>query len=429
MVGRNTDDGKREQVRFWRRVAVLFAGTGSSQIILVAASPLLTRVYGPSRFGEFAIYTGLLAILLPMATGRLELKLPTAEKGDLKIIVSAVGILSIIVGAVSSLLFYCMNGWGLVQHDSVSWLSVLLFVGLLAASGEAAGSYLAIRLGRFRVLATNGVLRSSSIVLSQVASGFSGLVGTGLVAGDVFGRSVGALRLLVQLFGRQLTARLRFARVVKCLSDNWRFSIIAAPGGAINAAGLQAPLMLIGAIYGPAAAGQFALAQRVVGLPVRLVGQAVGQAFIGWIADERGQGVGLGKKYDWAILRLLAGGTPLILAIALTASLWIEPIFGAGWSQVVAVLQVTCFVTILQFGVGALTQTLGVLGFPGRQAGWEGFRAALSAGALLLGGWMGLGFLDAVKLYALGSVFSYLALYVMTRASISDVNLAHKEAS
>ncbi|MDT2264523.1 hypothetical protein P7H12_14360 [Paenibacillus larvae] len=47
---------------FVKQVSVLAGGTAFSQLLLVAASPVLTRLYTPEQFGVLSVYVALLSI-------------------------------------------------------------------------------------------------------------------------------------------------------------------------------------------------------------------------------------------------------------------------------------------------------------------------------------------------------------------------------
>ena len=62
--------------RFARSVSVLVGGTAAGQIIVMAASPILTRLYSPEDFGLLSVYAGLLGILGVIASLRYQLATP-----------------------------------------------------------------------------------------------------------------------------------------------------------------------------------------------------------------------------------------------------------------------------------------------------------------------------------------------------------------
>ena len=65
--------------RLRRAVAVSVTGTAFGQIIVLAASPLLTRLYTPEDFGILGVFSALLGILGIAVCLRYELAIPLAE--------------------------------------------------------------------------------------------------------------------------------------------------------------------------------------------------------------------------------------------------------------------------------------------------------------------------------------------------------------
>ncbi len=62
--------------RLGRAVAVLVTGTAFGQLIVLAASPLVTRLYTPADFGVLGVFSAFLGILGIAVTLRYELAIP-----------------------------------------------------------------------------------------------------------------------------------------------------------------------------------------------------------------------------------------------------------------------------------------------------------------------------------------------------------------
>ena len=58
---------------FLMNVLTLMTGTALAQILLIAISPILTRLYTPAEFGTFALFTSLTSAIAVVAAGRYEL--------------------------------------------------------------------------------------------------------------------------------------------------------------------------------------------------------------------------------------------------------------------------------------------------------------------------------------------------------------------
>ena len=239
-----------------------------------------------------------------------------------------------------------------------------------------------------------------------------------MIIGDAVGRFVSSMRLLTKsLIGR--LKRSPSTAAVSFLVANRRYVGFAGVGGAVNSLGLQAPALLLAAFYGEAAAGQFALAQRIVGLPVRLVGQAISKAFLGVLGEHKDEAMALRRPYDRTVLVLFALSAPAIGLIALSSEWWIEPIFGEGWGESAKILRATAIVSAMQFAVGSMAQTLIALGKAGRQAMWEVSRALLVGGSIAAAHLPGFDLTQAVWGYPLFASASYLSLFVTTRTAMA----------
>src|SRR5680860_1336201 len=88
---------------FNRNVLTLMTGTGIAQVIPLAITPILTRIYSPEQFGVFALFIAIASSLSIVATGRYELAIMLPRKDT---DAANITVLSMIINCfVSSLLF------------------------------------------------------------------------------------------------------------------------------------------------------------------------------------------------------------------------------------------------------------------------------------------------------------------------------------
>src|SRR5690606_21592699 len=69
----------RPRAGFVRNVAVLAGGTALGQLLTIAASPVLTRLYDPADFGVLGVYAALLTTITTVASLRYELAIPVSD--------------------------------------------------------------------------------------------------------------------------------------------------------------------------------------------------------------------------------------------------------------------------------------------------------------------------------------------------------------
>jgi O-antigen/teichoic acid export membrane protein len=97
---------------------------------------------------------------------------------------------------------------------------------------------------------------------------------------------------------------------------------------------LAIPAILVAALYGPAAAGLFVVAQRVIGLPAMFAAEAVGTAWSGTAAEIVREDRGRLREPLKAITRtMLVGGGAVMVVVLLLGPTLFGPIFGGDWDH------------------------------------------------------------------------------------------------
>jgi len=129
----NNENGSSIE-RMWRNVIQLASGAILAQVLLVASTPLLTRVYNAEAFGIFAVFSAAYAIAIPIATMKYDVAviLPKSNHG-------AIGISSLVV-VIASAFTFVFGGllWLAAQfslfpqaHELNVWLPLALWLGAL----------------------------------------------------------------------------------------------------------------------------------------------------------------------------------------------------------------------------------------------------------------------------------------------------------
>ena len=137
---------------------------------------------------------------------------------------------------------------------------------------------------------------------------------------------------------------------------------------ALNVVGLELPLLWMVAVYGTGAGGQFALAQRIVALPVGVVAGAVGQVYFAEAARLVHDGVpGLRALFlkTTRSLALTAIG-PFALGAVVSPFLF-GIIFGQAWTEAglyVAILAPMYFLQFVTWPTGGHARRPGASGPP-----------------------------------------------------------------
>jgi O-antigen/teichoic acid export membrane protein len=323
---------------FWKHAATVLTGTAAAQVLPLLLSPLITRLCTPGEMGTFGIWVGVIAIASTVATLRLQAAMildhePSAQQTCFSVVAYFSSLLAIVI----TLCAVLARLWGVPQAQNMPWFG-LLTIGVgswLTAYNTMiiayATSYLA-----FGKAALVKVCGAGAIALGQLILLLTGVGGTGLLVGHLFGLAVSMVAAVILLSPPRAILSIKPTVVQRKYlekhSSFWRFAL---PAGLLNIAAGKFPLFLIGAKYGLVSAGLFALTERVLTAPISLLAASVLEVFKREAVHEF-QTLGNCKKAyrgTFKALVLLGCGPALfIFAFAPDFCAWIfgEPWRGAG---------------------------------------------------------------------------------------------------
>lgn len=350
--------------RFVKRLTLLSGGTFLGQALVVLSSPLLTRLYAPEEFGFFAVFSALSAIMAVAIGLRYEFAIPVARDDvTAAALVAGIALVSLALSFLMALLIW-LAGPTLAERAGMAGLAPLLWLLPFALFFWGIGSALtfwSIRRGYFRSNALNRIVYNAIQAGSQIGFGFAGLGVLGLALGYSLGYVARAVHLAMALplrearrFFRQPATGIRAA-----LGENWQYPAYSAVSAVLHSMCNMLPVVLIAAFYGPAMAGWFGLAQRVVALPVRLFSETASQVFLGEIAtaDHR-QLLRLFKRVATTFLFI---GLVGLMPVALAGPRLFGLVFGADWTAAGMIVQLLAPLYLARFVVSPVSQTLNVL--------------------------------------------------------------------
>lgn len=368
-----------------RDIATVMRGTVIAQAIGFAALPILSRMFMPEAFGHYQLFISLLTLLLVFPTLRYEVALLRASGArEFRALAQLCLILILVVTAILGLLLGLLDlvGWPPQIRDLPFPIWLLIVATLFGGFGQFL-NILATREKAFATIANSKVLQSTTYAGTGLTLGSAAPIPTGLIVADVVGR-VG------------LTAWLGFwSRRV--FSDLWRpvgrtslvavarryreYPFISTPGTAINVVGGILTPVMIYASFSPVVAGQYALVDRSVNLPLGLVIISIGQVFTAQFSAELRRDASAAATHFRRVLGymgLLALG-PLIVLIA--AGPWLfSSIFGAEWQTAGEMSRILAPAFASSLLSGPVHMVLTVMGHQKLQTAWEVSRLGLVVG-------------------------------------------------
>ena len=322
-----------EQVKksvFIKSVTTLSLGTVSANIITVGASLFLTRIYSPQEIGFLSLFTSFTIVLTNIFTLGYELAI-VHPKSKLKASQLTVGTFLLLF----ILSFFLLLLIQLYNFDSSlgipkNWLIYLpfgiLFLGIINILQEWFN-----RVQKYRVLSIGKILQALLTVIPQIFIGYFFTLNIGLVIGYILGRfSSSFIYFWTFLKGQNLT-KLKINEITESLKEYKKYPKYISPTLILDRLSIEAPYFLIPFIFDEVQLGFFAIAYRVLSVPLSFIGISIGQVFFKFLTAKKQESKELLPPLikTWVALAII--GTLPVGVILIGGSQLFELVFGAGW--------------------------------------------------------------------------------------------------
>ncbi len=412
---------------FLRRAGVLSSGSAVGHIFTLAASPLLTRIYGPANFGALGLFTSYLSVAGVAVALQYEASIVSAaDEAEAAYLTFAAAVLTLPTSAIAGLILWALIRFSLLGFGGLEWyvcvlLSlVMCFIGIFVVL-----RYWNLRQQSFAQVSQAVVLQSAARAILQTASGALGLHATGLIVGETLGRGMGMGRMFKSA-RPELQPYIRTFRWDECKRALWRnrkFPLYSLPSTLIDAlcVGLALPLLI--QHYGAQTGGYYSLVWRAVALPSVLITLAVADTFHSHLAV-------CARETPSEVLQLFRRTSVTLFLVGLVPflvlSLWAPPlfslVFGKQWieSGMMAVLIAPWFLS--QFVVNPVSRVVLVLSGQEAKLVWDVLCLLSIPAVFYIARVRGLEALQTIKLLSLVSTALYIVYYLTLLRVIAQFN-------
>lgn len=397
---------------FGRQVLTLMMGTGLAQALPIAAAPILSRLFSPADFGLFGLYMAVASVLAIVASGRYELAIVmTPDDDDALALVLLAGGLTL-ASSLFLLLVAHFFGEPIAQLLGNPAIRPWLYVVPLAVA--TTGLYQALnywlnRQERYKTMAGNRVVRSTSTVGASIGIGAASALPGGLILGYLAGQVVGVANFLRTTYP-DLTAGwdTGVKRLAAVARRYRRFPAYSVPADSINSLSGQLPVFILSVFFAPAVVGALYFSHRVLAAPISIVATAFGDVFKKRASDaynEKGTCTAIWRQ---TFKHLVILALPPFLIVGLVAPPVFAFVFGEEWREAGVYAQLLTPFYFLSFVASPLSRTLYVTERQREDLFWQVGLFVLTGGALLTGAW-----LDSERLSIGLYAAAYSAMYLI----------------
>ena len=253
-----------------------------SQLMLLAATPLLTRLYSPQDFGVAAVFLSVVQIVGSFSSWRFDRTIPNARARQAAVLLAFFGLSASILVAVLALLTIYINPWQVMQFDSIQRLGSLAYwlPAAILATGiiQLAGAWFA-REGALNSVSYAVIAYSITYLVAGLIAGAAGYGSSGLVFSSVLALGCQALTLLYFTSKTRLEFRLTKRNI---RTTHFRYIGMATTASVItfiNTLSFLAPVFLLTKYYTLAEVGLYVLVVRIVATPLGTITKSLALSF------------------------------------------------------------------------------------------------------------------------------------------------------
>jgi lipopolysaccharide exporter len=269
--------------KFSRNVLILMTGSTIAQAILIAISPILTRIYSPEDFGVLALFIAISAIFSTIANGKYDLAIMLPEKDEDAVNILALGFIINSIVSLTLLVIILLYGEHITlllnDKEIGHWIYLTPISVFLLGIWDML-SYFNNRKKQYKILSNVTIIRSILLASFQLIIGFFQSGPAGLIGGSLFSQALANLSLIRRLASdKVLFSHITAAKIITLAKRYSHFPKFTMWSGLLNIASLQIPVILLGLFFSATIVGLFSLSHRVISIPMSVMGSSVSQVF------------------------------------------------------------------------------------------------------------------------------------------------------
>lgn len=321
----------------------LLALTG--QLMLVAAIPILTRLYSPEDFGIFTIYLSVVNILGAIAGLRFSTSLYVVQDRAHALVALKLTLLAVCTTASVVLAAgYLLSD---VIPERLRHLAYLIPVGMAAVGVADAMNCWCLRFNHIRDFGMGRLILPTTMALLQVGFGLARLGDDAMVQAHILSQAVLIAFLCIRLLkwdDIRRMAQASWESVAATARREYKFPLFELPSALAGFAIINLPAIFIGSLFGTAFAGHYGVAARLVTGPVSLIALPLSNVFVAEASKGFDRQHLLGTACGLLVVASGLIALP-VLGLGFVAPHVVVPLLGASWmptGQIVAALALMC---------------------------------------------------------------------------------------
>lgn len=319
---------------FWKSVAVLVSGTALAQAIGVVTTPIVSRLYDPSAFGDYAIIISTSTIILSVVTLGLNsaIMVPISDDESKEVFMVAF-ITMLVLSTVILIVMITTSPFIRFFKPGMNYIfaSILVYIFVVINSLRGLLNIYINRKSLNRVLFYNSLIGALATLFITIPMGMFELGSIGLLIAAIIGGVVTIIQMVYHVNPfTEIPGILTFKNVYIKYKD---FILYQYPSNFIENFAVQLPTQVFSTTFGNTNLGSYSMNEKILGIPIRLIGAPINTIYFRTASEYHKQGKNLADFTFSLIIRIMIIALlPIVITI-----IWGEQIFflalGSNWGE------------------------------------------------------------------------------------------------
>ncbi len=350
---------------FIKNIIKLGSANAIVQVLAVIVSPVLTRLYAPSSFGELGVFVSIFGMILPFMGFKYENAIVMAKS---KLEAKNLYIITLVI-TLSVALFIFGVFWLFWQKISFTSDIDIKFYLVLAAPllflfhgiNQINLQYLNFH-SSYNMISTAVIISRVSGSSSKIILGLQNLSFNGLIVGEFINRIISSIFTLIGVIKTKslhVESKLNISQVKKTLSDYHKFPKYELPLDILNTYALRLPIILIALYFNNTIVGYYTFTEALFLKFIQLFSKSIGRVYYKEIATYNFDHM---QKKTTVLIELLIilGAFPFIVVMFFGHDIFYY-VFGNDWGEAglyAQILSPYMFVFFLQKPINSIYRVL-----------------------------------------------------------------------
>jgi O-antigen/teichoic acid export membrane protein len=410
----------------FKQVRSLTTGTFVAQLIVLASSPWIARIYTPEEFATYGLFASLVLVGSILITGGYEAAIPLPKED------------SIATSLLRSVLLFCLvfavTGTIIVAslRELIDPIWGLLPLAMSLHGAMQGWTQWTLRVEHIHRQAWSKVSMSAALVSTQVLSGRAGFGSYGLIGGYILGRvaSIAIQQNSVKLEPSQRSFSVGslisgFHTQWHALREYRQQPLFVMPSSLLSMGAKEVPVFLIAAWFSQESLGQYSFAYRILAAPATLLALSLGAIFTQRAAKRVMESKPLKNWVQRLWVGLAAGACLPFIGIGFFGESIFVWVFGEQWAIAGRLSQWLSIMLFLQFVSLPTSRVLMVIG----AAKWQPIASGADLMVRMLALWVGYtqggvfgnpGFLGAIQTMVIAQAFVQFGTMILIWVQVNQ---------